>query len=133
MKKIFKKTSIYSVIGLFLSISIMPMIGADSNIETEPTIPIEISILQERGILNTETILLTRSELSNILEKFNTIINLLNRESDETVIANILLNLINENENPLLSRLLQYLLNSKISFERKFIISGGWYGLVSTG
>jgi len=126
MKKMLEKTSIIAVAALFLTVSIMPMIAADLGTEKEQTIPIEISSIQENGLLKTETFRLTNAEFSTIIEKLTTLINLINMAKGEDAVANILLNFINGNNNPLLSKIINALLTSNMDFDRKVVVSAGW-------
>ena len=126
MKKMLEKTTIIAVAALFFTVSIMPMIAADLGTEKEQTIPIEISSIQENGLLKTETFRLTNAEFSTIIEKLTTLINLINMAKGEDAVANILLNFINGNNNPLLSKIINALLTSNMDFDRKVVVSAGW-------
>ena len=126
MKKMIEKTTIITVAALFLTVSIMPIISANEQTDNEQLIPIEIASVQENGLLQRETFRLTNLEFSSLMEKLNILINLIKTVKGEDAVANILLDFINGQENPIMAKIINALLNSDMDFKRQLVVSAGW-------
>jgi hypothetical protein len=125
MRDIRKKTSIVVAV-LFISLTLIPITTADTAIQQEQIIPIELTTVQENGFLQTETFYLSDVEWSSVVGKLTTLMQILNMVKGEEAISNALLDFINGNDNPLLSRIISGLLNSQMDFDRQLVISAGW-------
>ena len=125
MKTTIEKVSIIGVAALFLTVSIMPMIAAQEIPETETT-SIEIASVQNNGLLQTETFQLTTNELASLIEQLTRLTNLIDTAKDQESIGSILLDFINGNTNPIIAKIIDALLSSKMDFDRQLVVSAGW-------
>jgi hypothetical protein len=126
MRDIRKKLSIIAVAALFLTLATIPATTAETVTEEEQTIPVEITTVAENGLLQTERFQLTSVEWNSLIQKISMLMKLLNMAKGEEAASNILLDFLNANDNPILSRIINGLLSSKMSFKRQLVVSAGW-------
>jgi len=127
MRKIYQKGMILAIVALFISVSAAPIMIAESQIQEEQTIPVEITSVQQNGIYTTETFKLTTDEVTSVITKIQEINDAVNNAKDRFSLIDILLDLLKGNSNnPLLSRIIQMMLGNGINLDQKFIASAGW-------
>jgi len=126
MRDIRKKLSIISVAVFFITLATIPAITAEIPTQDEQTIPVEITTVQENGFLQTETFQLSNVEWSSLIQKLNSLMQLLNMVKGKEATSNLLLDFLNTNDNPILSRIISGFLNSNMNFKRQLVVSAGW-------
>ena len=125
MRDIRKKLTIVAVAALFLSLAAIPATTTET-LQEEQTIPIEITTISENGLFQTERFQLTSVEWSSLIQKISMLMNLLNMAKGDEEASNILLDFLNINDSPILSKIINGLLSSKLNFKRQLVASAGW-------
>jgi hypothetical protein len=126
MRDIRKKLSIVAIAALFLTLATLPAITAETQTQDEQTIPVEITTVSENGLLRSEIFKLTSVEWSSLIQKISVLMKLLNMARGEQDTSNILLDFLNANESPILTRIVNSLLSSKLGLKRQLVASVGW-------
>jgi hypothetical protein len=127
MKNTFKKGMILGIVALFISVSSAPLFSAEPQLQEARTTPIEITSIQQDGSYATETFQLTTDEMTSVIRKIQEINDALNKATDRYSLIDILLGLLRgNNNNPLLSKIIQNILGNGINIDKKFIASAGW-------
>ena len=127
MRKIYQKGMILAIVALFISVSAAPILTAESQIQEEQTIPVEIMSVQQDGTYSTETFKLTTDEITSVITKIQKINDAVTTAKDRFSLIDMLLNLLRGNSNnPLLSRIIQAILGNGLNIDQKFVASAGW-------
>jgi hypothetical protein len=126
MKFICKKAMILAVITLLLSISTMPLVSVESISTEQQKISVDCVSVNEDGSISKETLKLTQVEINILRENLNTIMDELKTKTNEIEVLNFLTDLLNNDQYPLLSRIINYLIENKGLGNRNLVISQGW-------
>jgi hypothetical protein len=121
-----RKSLALTIIALFSIIYIMPAIaGEPLNNENNSDIIIEYSIIDLDGSNYIEKITIPENELENIRNKLSNLFEdlQLQRNTDDTM--NVLNSFINNNDYPILSRILSNLFRFDFMGKRKLVVSQG--------
>ena len=126
MRDIRKKLPIIAVATLFLILATIPATTAETLSQDKEMIPVDITTVSENGLFQTDRFQLSSVEWNSLIQKISMLIKLLNMAKGEEAASNILLDFLNANDSPILSRIINGLLNSKLNFDRQLIASAGW-------
>jgi len=124
MKVNMKKTMIIGVIALFLSASVAPLISATQT--EEENYAVEYAMVNADGSISEESMVLNAEELSLLQIRLSSLFDLLKSTNDKSILFNLLLNYINGEDFPVVSKIVEYLLGSELLEGRQLIISEGW-------
>ena len=109
MKVYMKKTMIIGVIALFISVSIAP-INAETDIPSDDNYAIECAIINPDGSLSEQIFLLNSEEVSLLQIRLSNLFDLLKSTNDKSMLLNLLLNYLNGEDFPVISKIIEYLL-----------------------
>lgn len=127
MKNIWKKGMILAIIALFISVSTAPAFSAvpKSN-EKNDTIAIELGSVKNDGSQTIEKLQLSEDEVASLQIKLSTLIDLIRSRTDKDSLFDLLQLFLNGNEYPILSKIINYLIDSQVLTNRQIIVSEGW-------
>ena len=121
-----RKSSALAIIALFSIIYIMPAI-ADQTLDTQKDtdIIIEYSTIDLDGLNYVERIKISQNDLDNIKNELSTLFEDLKIQETPEDTENVLNSYINNNEYPILSRILSNLFKFDFMGKRKLVVSQG--------
>lgn len=125
MNKMFEKATILAVAMLFISILAMPVIVAEKQTQ-QRTFPVELSSVQSDGTIKTEIYQLSNGDLASLLEKLQNLLDLLNGVTDKNKLLDLLLELLRGEGNPIISKILQNLIDSNFALDSNLVMSCGF-------
>lgn len=119
-----KKGMIIAVAALFVSLSVAPAITAKET--KNPTYAVELTTIAENGQLIKETMVLSDMEIQELKLQLNWLIDLLKNQVDMEGVLNLLLQFLNMDEYPILSKIIQRILGSDLLLKGNLVFSEGW-------
>jgi hypothetical protein len=125
MKIGMKKPIILAIIALLLSVSITPLYSAEPE-TSQDTYPVEITSVDETGAATTELLHFTQEEINILQEKIDLIQKLARKDIDLKEIIDMIMNVLNSTNYPILSRILTRVIDTNLFLKGKFVISKGW-------
>lgn len=125
MMSIRKKGLILVVAALFISLSMTPAITAEKKI-TKPTYAVELTSIAENGRLIKETMTLTEEEVNVLQSRLSLLLDLLKNQVEMEGVLEILLQFVNMNDNPVLSKIVSRVFDSEMLTKGNLVFSEGW-------
>jgi len=125
MMSIRKKGMILAVAALFLSLSMAPAITAEKE-TTEPVYAVELTSVAENGQFIQETMYLTSEEVQVLQNRLSWLLDLLKNQMDMEGLLELLLQFINLDDYPILSRIITTVFDSELLLKGKLVVSEGW-------
>lgn len=124
MMSILKKGMILAVAALFVSLSMAPVITAEK--ETKSTYAVNFTSVKENGRIIKDTLILTEEEVNVLKNRLSSLLDLLKNQDESDDIMKLLLNFMNLDEYPILSRIISNLFNSELLMKGNLVFSEGW-------
>ena len=124
MMSVMKKGLIMAVAALFVSMAMAPAISSTEIQET--TYAVEFTSISENGQLIKETMYLTDDEVQDLKIRLNWLMDLIKNQVDMEGLLELLLNMLNADEYPILSRIIQSIFNSELLMKGNLVVSEGW-------
>jgi hypothetical protein len=125
MVSIQKKGLILAVAALFLSLSMAPAITADQK-ANQPKYAVELTSIAENGQFVKETIVLTEEEVQVLQSRLSWLLDLLKNQVNLDGVLELLLQFLNAENYPILSRIVAQVFDSEMLTKGKLIFSEGW-------
>jgi hypothetical protein len=127
MEKIWKKSMIIGITALFVSISMAPAFSSEAtSIEQTPTTTVEYATVEENGKLVYQSIEMTEDDIIELQSSIAALNDLLKSQQDMPSIIQLLLRYLDNNNYPILSKLISYLLNAEFLKNKDLVVSQGW-------
>jgi hypothetical protein len=121
---ILKKGMILAVAALFVSLSMAPVITAEK--ETKSMYAVNFTSVKENGRIIKDTLILNEEEVNVLKNRLSSLLELLKNQDESDDIMKLLLNFMNLDEYPILSRIISNLFNSELLMKGNLVFSEGW-------
>ena len=125
MKTIMKKCMPFMVSILFMSLSFAPALNAEMQV-SEERYPVRIISIDEIGIWKTETFQVTEVEVNELQDQLFQFQQLAKDQMSLKEIFDLLMQVFNTTNYPVLSRILSRILDTDLLLKGKLVVSKGW-------
>lgn len=121
---VLKKGMIIAVAALFVTLAGIPAITAEES--KTPTYAVKLTSIGENGRLIKDTMVLNEEELEILKLRLNWIFDLLRNQVDMQGVLNLLQRFMNMDDYPILSKIVNNILDSKLLMKGNLVFSEGW-------
>ena len=125
MKNLYRKSVIITVIVLFLTMCLSPMIAANDIKENNKDIIFEFSTVDLKGSNTVQQISISENEFKDLKNKLSNMMEELRVQTNDEETIDLLKSYLNVNEYPILSKIFSKLFNFDFIGKRKIVISQG--------